>query len=119
MAAAAPDVLVVTDAQHPVAAGPGTRLILLDQPRRLKAELSSNLPPDPQRAASLIRQRLKAGGVELQRQFQHAYQDVTNAWRLGVTHIPAVVVDGRYVIYGEPNVEDAIARIQTFRSSHP
>lgn len=112
-------VLVVTDSQHPVVAPSGTRVILLDAPARLKAELSAQLPVDPERAASVIRQRLKVGGVELQRRFQRAYQDVTEAWRLGITHIPAVVVDRQFVIYGEPNIEAAVGRIQAYRSSRP
>ena len=113
------EVLVVTDTLHPVVAPSGTRIILLDTPTRLKTELSAQLPTDPERAASVIRQRLKAGGVELQRRFQRAYQDVTEAWQLGVTHIPAVVVDRHFVVYGEPNVEAAVARIEASRSSRP
>lgn len=111
------DVLVVTDTEHPVIAPSGTRVIFLDAPIRLKAELSSGLPKDPEPAASLVRQRLNAGGIQLQRRFQRAYQDVTEAWRLGVTHIPAVVVDSRFVVYGEPNVESAVTRIQAYRNS--
>src|SRR5688572_17527394 len=69
------DVLVVTDTQHPVIAPSGTRVIFLDAPNRLKAELSSGLPKDAEPAASLVRQRLNAGGIQLQRSFQRAYQD--------------------------------------------
>jgi integrating conjugative element protein (TIGR03757 family) len=43
---------------------------------------------------------------------------LTYAWRLGVTKIPAVV-DGRYVIYGEPDVAKATARIAAFRNRKP
>jgi len=30
-----------------------------------------------------------------------------------------VVVDRRYVVYGEPDVSRAIARINAYRSTHP
>ncbi len=118
-AAGSPDVLVITDTHHPVVTPTGTRVILLDTPARLKAELSAQLPADPQQAASLARQRLQAGGAELQQRFRRAYEDVAEAWRLGITHIPAVVVDRHFVIYGDVHVEDALARIQTYRSAHP
>lgn len=117
--AAARDVLVITDQQHPVTATADTRIVLLDAPARLKAELSADLPAEVERASRIVRQRLAAGGSELQQRFQQAYQGVAEAWRLGVTKIPAVVVDGRYVIYGDTNVEAAVARIQTYRRSHP
>jgi len=33
--------------------------------------------------------------------------------------IPAVVVDRRYVVYGEPDVPRAVARIDAYRSTQP
>ena len=47
------------------------------------------------------------------------YQDVTQAWGLGITKVPAVVVDRRYVVYGEPDVAHAAARIETYRRTQP
>jgi integrating conjugative element protein (TIGR03757 family) len=117
--ATARDVLAITDQRHPVTAPTDVRVILLDAPTRLKSQLSADLPADPERAALIAKQRLAEGRGELQRRFRRAYQDVTEAWQLGVTKVPAVVVDRRYVIYGETNVEAAIARIQAYRSSHP
>ena len=117
--AGAPEVLVVTDAQHPIVTAPGARVILLDTPNRLKSGLSAHLPADRELAAKLVRERLKSGGADLQHRFQRAYQDATEAWHLGVTHIPAVIVDRQFVIYGETNVEAAVSRIQTYRKAHP
>ena len=69
--------------------------------------------------AALVRQRLYAGGEALQRRIGQAYQGVADAWGLGVARIPAVVVDRRYVVYGEPDVPRAIARIDAYRSTQP
>ncbi len=42
-----------------------------------------------------------------------------DAWSLGITRIPAVVVDHRYVVYGDPNLERALAKIERFRRGKP
>jgi integrating conjugative element protein (TIGR03757 family) len=110
--AVADDVFVVTDTRHPVRASEGARVIHLDIPGRLEAELSAGLPADPIQAAKLMQQRLNAGGKTLQRRFADACQGVVDAWSLGVDKLPAVIVDRRYVVYGEPDVARAVARIK-------
>ncbi|NQD96830.1 DUF1525 domain-containing protein, partial [Pseudomonas sp. CrR25] len=42
-----------------------------------------------------------------------------DAWSLGVTTIPAVIVDHRYVVYGEPDVAKAAALIEAHRRTQP
>ncbi|MBG6474179.1 TIGR03757 family integrating conjugative element protein [Pseudomonas aeruginosa] len=115
----AADVVVVTDSRPPVKTMGGARLIELGETPRIEAELSANLPADPARAAAIVRQRLKQGGTDLQRRIGTAYQGVTDAWSLGVTTIPAVVVDQRFVVYGEPDVARAVARIEQHRRTQP
>lgn len=117
--AVAADVLVVTDSRHPVQAPAGVRVIELDQPAHIEAELTARLPADPAQAEALVRQRLLDGGVDLQRRIGQAYQGVADAWGLGIVKIPAVVVDRRYVVYGEPDVAHAVARIDAYRSARP
>jgi integrating conjugative element protein (TIGR03757 family) len=117
--AVAADVFVVTDSRHPVQAPAGVRVIELDQPARIEAELAAHLPADPGKAAVLVRQRLRSGGEALQRRIGHAYQGVADAWGLGIAKIPAVVVDRRYVVYGETDVARAVARIDAYRSARP
>ena len=118
-AAAAAEVLVITDSGHPVQVAAGTRVIELDLPARIEAELAAGLPTDPTQAAAIVQQRLREGGQDLQRRIGRAYQDVTQAWGLGITKVPAVVVDRRYVVYGEPDVAHAAARIETYRRTQP
>ncbi len=118
-AASAADVLVVTDSRHPVQSAAGSRVIELDLPERIEAELAAGLPNDPGRAASLVQQRLRDGGQALQRRIGSAYQVVADAWGLGIAKVPAVVVDHRYVVYGEPDVARAMARIEAHRRTQP
>ncbi len=117
--AVAADVLVVTDSRHPVQAPAGVRVIELDQPAHIEAELTARLPDDPAQAEALVRQRLLDGGADLQRRIGQAYQGVADAWGLGIVKTPAVVVDRRYVVYGEPDVALAVARIDAYRSARP
>ena len=113
------DVLVVTDSRHPIQAMGGERVIKLDLPVRIEAELSADLPADPGKAEAIMQQRLREGNETLQRRIVRAYQGVAEAWGLGIAKIPAVVVDRRFVIYGEPNVARAVARIDAHRSARP
>lgn len=118
-AATAAEVLAITDSGHPVQVAAGTRVIELDLPARIEAELAAGLPTDPTQAAAIVQQRLREGGQDLQRRIGRAYQDVAQAWGLGITKVPAVVVDRRYVVYGEPDVARAAARIETYRRTLP
>ncbi len=115
----AADVLVVTDSRHPVKTMGGERLIELDEAHRIEAELSAELPADPEQATAIVKRRLNQGGADIQRRIASAYQGDTDAWSLGVTSIPAVVVDKRYVVYGEPDVARAVARIEQRRRTQP
>jgi len=115
----ATDVIVVTDSHHAVQAPTGVRVILLDDSARIEAELAAQLPADPARSAALAQQRLKEGGAALQSRIVTAYQGVVDAWSLGVTTIPAVVVDRRYVVYGEPDVAKAVAHIEAYQRTQP
>ena len=115
----AADMVVITDSRHPVKTMGGERLIELDEAPRIEAGLSAALPADPEQATAVVKRRLSQGGADLQRRIATAYQGVADAWSLGITTIPAVVVDQRYVVYGEPDVARAIARIEQHRRAEP
>jgi len=115
----AADVVVITDSRHPVKTMGGERLIELDEALRIEAKLSEQLPADPERATAIVKQLLSQGGADLQRRIATAYQGVTDAWSLGITSIPAVVVDQRYVVYGEPDVARAVSRVAQHRKEQP
>ena len=115
----AADVVVITDSRHPVKTMGGERLIELDEGPRIEAELSAQLPVDPEQAPAIVKRQLNQGGAALQRRIASAYQGVTDARSLGVTSIPAVVVDQRYVVYGEPDVARAVVHIEQHRRSQP
>ncbi|MFG1304660.1 TIGR03757 family integrating conjugative element protein [Xanthobacter autotrophicus] len=116
---AAAEVKVFTTRVLPVKAPADVAIVYLDTASTLEARLSADLPSDPRRARDAALQRLREGGAKLQRDLAAAYQDVSEAWSLGITTLPAVVVDRRYVVYGNSNVASAIARIEAFRRTQP
>ena len=108
---------VITDQSHPVSAPTGVRIIRLDDQQRLEELLSQQLPNDQRQAEATIQRYLASpAGKRLQSDLVQAQQGITDAWSVGVEKIPAVVVDRRYVVYGEADVAKAIAQIDRARS---
>ncbi|GAJ29302.1 TIGR03757 family integrating conjugative element protein [Acidomonas methanolica] len=118
-AAARADALVVTDSRHPVQTVASVPVLELDAPTRIEANLARNLPSDPEQAAALIRLRLHDDSPALQQELASAYRGVATAFALSITKLPAVVVDHRYVVYGDPDVGRAIAHIARYRDARP
>ncbi|EPN35142.1 TIGR03757 family integrating conjugative element protein [Pseudomonas syringae] len=109
---------IVTDRNHPVQAPARVRLILLDESERLEAKLSEGLPANQQQSIAIMQQRLKSSDAQrLQRDLALAQQDLVDAWSMGVTKVPAVVVDRKFVVYGETNATAAENRIAQWRAA--
>ena len=109
-ALAGPAVEVFTTAGEPAVNVPsGVAVIELDAPGRLDAELSQDLPADPDVAAALMRERMSTPDwQETADRYADSYLGLARAWQLGLEKVPAVVIDGRYVIYGQPDVAEAL-----------
>ncbi|MDU8264728.1 TIGR03757 family integrating conjugative element protein [Pseudomonas syringae] len=109
---------IVTDRNHPVQAPAHVRLILLDESERLEAKLSEGLPANQQQAIAIMQQRLMSSDAQrLQRDLALAQQNLVDAWSMGVTKVPAVVVDRKFVVYGETNATAAEYRIAQWRAA--
>ncbi|QGF91716.1 TIGR03757 family integrating conjugative element protein [Pseudomonas sp. CFSAN084952] len=108
---------VITDQAHPVSVPTGVRITHLDDQQRLEELLSQQLPNDQRQAEATIQRYLATPvGKRLQSDLVQAQQGITDAWSVGVEKIPAVVVDRRYVVYGEAEVAKAIAQIDRARN---
>lgn len=100
---------VFTVAGEPVTHVPdGVTVIELDKPSRLDKQLSEGLPDNKAAAAKAVQRRLPS----LKQAYGQAYRGLISAWRLGIKRVPAVVVNGRYVVYGQPDVAAAVAEIR-------
>ena len=109
-ALAEPAIEVFTTAGEPAVNMPsGVAVIELDAPGRLDAELSQDLPADPELAEALMRERMATPEwQETANRYADSYLGLARAWQLGVEKVPAVVIDGRHVIYGQPDVAEAL-----------
>jgi integrating conjugative element protein (TIGR03757 family) len=109
-ALAEPAIEVFTTAGEPAVNVPsGVAVIELDAPGRLDAELSQDLPADPEVAESLMRERMATPEwQETANRYADSYLGLARAWLLGIEKVPAVVIDGRHVIYGQPDVAEAL-----------
>ena len=118
-AASAAEVTAFTDRSVTLKSADNFTIVHLDAAKEIEASLAADLPADPGRAQAIVQQRLQQGGAQLQRDLASAYQGVAEAWSLSVSTVPAVVVDRHYVIYGEPDVARAVARIEAYRRTQP
>ncbi|MBK3453220.1 MULTISPECIES: TIGR03757 family integrating conjugative element protein [Pseudomonas] len=107
---------VITDSAHPIEPTNDIRVILIDQLSTLEEQLSSGLPFSPAAAQAMFGERMTD---EMSARVERSHQDIIDAWSLGVTKTPAVVVDRKYVVYGDSNIERALSKIQSYRESHP
>lgn len=122
VALAGPLVEVFTDAAHPVAgaaalAAEGVQVELydLDAPARFEAELGRNLPADPEAAMRIAHSRIAAlDPAALARHLEQDYRGALRAMALGLDRYPAVVFDGRAVIYGVTDLRRALALYRTW-----
>lgn len=112
---------VFTLAGEPVVNAPDSAVVIeLDAPARLDARLSQGLSSDPDRAQRILQSRM--GGAEGQatlQRYHRVYTGLARAWMLGIEKVPAVVVDGQYVVYGEHDVAAALAEIEQAREDGP
>lgn len=109
-ALAGPAIEVFTTAGEPAVNVPsGVAVIELDAPGRLDAELSQDLPADPELAEAMMRERMATPEwQETADRYADSYLGLARAWQLGVEKVPAVVIEGRHVIYGQPDVAQAL-----------
>lgn len=115
----AAEVWAFTDYAHPLTSAGSARVVMLDAPAWIEADLGKALPARADQATAHVRDRLTTGDRDLQQRMTSAYQGVVDAWSLGITRIPAVVVDRQYVVYGESDVSKAVARIEVRRRRQP
>lgn len=79
-----------------------------DRKQLLNQINQGGLPPDPQQAGQIARQRIQALGPEFNRRIRASLQAVEKAMVYGIQRVPAVVFDGQRVVYGVTDVTQAI-----------
>ncbi len=112
---------VFTVATEPMTSVPDDAVVVeLDAPARLDGALSMDLPTDPDAAAQAAQARMRSEDWQhVFKEYGRAYEAVARAWQIGIEKLPAVVVDGTYVVYGVHDVAQALQRIKQARENRP
>ncbi|WP_313025541.1 TIGR03757 family integrating conjugative element protein [Pseudomonas lopnurensis] len=115
--AAAAEIIVYSTSQIQLTnVPPGAQIIELDRLQQLEARISHGLPANPQQAAHLIQQRMNnPEWRSIEGQVRKAAEDIAGAKSAGIRKVPAVTVDGSYVVYGASDVAAAVQQIQHAR----
>ena len=114
--AAAAEVVAFTLSSMPLRSTGGAAVHVLDARDGHAEAFGAELPADPERALAEAHRRLAtpAGRATLARLASAAAGNAL-AGRLGIEKLPAVVVDGRYVVYGVRDVARAVERVEAWR----
>jgi len=116
--AVAAEVVAFTLSSMPLRSTGGTATVHVLDARDGHAEaFGAGLPDDPERALAEVKRRMAtaAGRAALARLASAAAGNAL-AGRLGIEKLPAVVVDGRYVVYGVRDVARAVERVEAWRA---
>ena len=114
--AVAAEVVAFTLSSMPLRSAGGAAVHVLDARDGHAEAFGADLPGDPERALAEAHRRLAtpAGSAALERIAAAAGNALAS--RLGIEKLPAVVVDGRYVVYGVRDVARAVERVEAWRA---
>lgn len=103
-------IAVYTDRHHPpINVPPDTRVIYLDAAEQRQQNMFGSLAKDPFQAERQAQSVIHAADwAQQQAALVQSYQGLIQAWQLGLKKYPAVVFDGRDVVYG--TVDIAVAQ---------
>ena len=115
--AVAGDVVAFTLSSMPLRATGGAQVHVLDARDGRAEAFGAGLPGDPERALAEVKRRMAtAEGRAALARLASAAAGNALAGRLGIEKLPAVVVDGRYVVYGMRDVARAVERVEAWRA---
>lgn len=97
---------------HLQAQGIAVAIYDLSARKRLEADLSRGLPGDPALAQVMVRERVLRLSEPMKQALIDAHQGELNARQYQIRQVPAVVFDGRYLVYGTTDLTEAL---QTYR----
>ncbi len=87
----------------------------LDGIQRFEAQLSSNLPTDPDQSKHIALQRIQQLDEANRARMQRAAVGLAKAVQYGVDCYPAVVFDSAAVVYGVTNIHKALLHYQQWQ----
>jgi integrating conjugative element protein (TIGR03757 family) len=100
-----------------IVASPGATIYVVDAMRQHMARLSSGLPRNPADAQQVARARLQALTPQDQETLRAASIALVRAAEYRIAKVPAIVFDGRAVLYGITDIEQARAIYRGWKAS--
>lgn len=111
---------VFTDAMNPVAGSANTMTLYhIDRIDRFQQALSKDLPSDSEAAKQTVLQRFQRMDRQLSGELENAANGLLKAMQYGIDRYPAIVFDGRAVVYGITDIQAATQRYRQWRAGEP
>ena len=115
-----PTIEVFTDSSLQIVSGNDHATVyLIDRINRLQQELSNDLPADSESAKTLALQRFQRMDTQLSSELENAAKGLVQAMQYGIDRYPAIVFDGRAVVYGITDIQTAIQRYRQWQAGEP
>ena len=115
-----PTIEVFTDSRHQVVPeNDHTTVYVINRINRLQQELSNDLPADPESARTLALQRFQRMDTQLSSELENAAKGLVQAMQYGIDRYPAIVFDGRAVVYGITDIQAATQRYRQWQAGEP
>ena len=88
----------------------------LDGIQQFETQLSSNLPTDPDQSKQIALQRIQQLDEQTMAAVQNAAVGLAKAMQYGIDRYPAIVFDGKAVVYGLTDLNSALDHYRTWRA---
>ncbi|MFK4751302.1 TIGR03757 family integrating conjugative element protein [Oceanobacter antarcticus] len=89
-----------------------TTVYNIERIAHLQQALSKDLPSDPEKAKKLVLDRFQQIDTQLSHELENAANGLVQAMQYGIDRYPAIVFDGKAVVYG---ITDIRAASQVYR----
>lgn len=100
---------VFTDSRTPVRDNHSSATVYkVDRIDRLQQVLSEGLPSDPETAKQAALHRFQRMDSQISSELENAAKGLVQAMQYGIDRYPAIIFDGRAVVYGVSDVQAAI-----------
>lgn len=111
------DFPVIPDADppQPTSSNIDLQVYEMDGTQRIETQLSQGLTADPQQAKKVVLQRFQQLNEKDRTRMQQAAIGLAKAVQYGVDRYPAMVFDGRAVVYGMTDIHQALLRYRQWR----
>lgn len=111
---------VFTDAMNPVVSSANAITVYhIDRIDRLQQALSKDLPTDPEAAKQTALLRFQRMDRQLSTELENASNGLIKATHYGIDRYPAIVFDGKAVVYGITDIRAATQRYRQWQAGEP